>query len=283
MREIYGNLTENLDSRISDFRKGIKRGIKSGLKLLDQGTGGFMPGRLYIVGARTSVGKTTLAVNFSASATAANKQVFFCTNEMSADEIGEKYLSCVAGVVGSKITEGSITDEEGLKLLAAIQLTVDRKLFIDEKSGLFLENFTRECHRLKRLGRVDLIILDYIQQMRTSEIKSQEKNPQLTHISGSLKTLARDLNVPVIALAQLNREYEKDKSTVPSLFHIKDCGAIEQDADVGILLFREELKCSGAPGEFQYFINVAKNRFGKVGVIPIKTDLPVNRFLDGDF
>lgn len=265
----------DLEKRMNDRRGGRSRGIPTGLQCLDIALGGWMPGSLTILAARPSLGKTTLALSFLIEAAVAGNRGIYFTNEMPDTEILGKAISRETRIYGSKIHTGSLTNMDCEVIGDQAQEIVRLGLQINDKLGRSIEGVESEVRRLKRLGRCKLAIVDYIQQMRCRGRRFESRQKELSEISMRLKQLALDERIPVIALAQLNREAE---SAPPKLSHLKDCGDMEQDADSVIFIHRDR-DDEGAP----CFLVVAKNRFGKVGPFRVDTMLAENRFTDSRY
>lgn len=279
--ETVKRFEEQLEKRIVDHRAGGRRGIRTGMKCLDDHLGGWIPGGYYILGARTSLGKTTLAVNFLQAALADGRWVAFFTNEMMDYDIFGKLVSRRTKIWGSRIHTGDLSEPQ-IDYISRTCAELEReKLGINYRAGRRWETFSAECRRLRRAGRLDIVVQDYVQQMRWPSRKWTSRNDELTEISAGMKDLALDLEIPVITLAQLNRNAEKagEKGGVPSVADLKDCGGLEQDADAIILIHRPREE--GVAGG-NYLI-VGKNRFGKVGHFQVATNLAENVFSDEQF
>lgn len=265
---------DEFEKRHLDYLAGVSRGISTGLPLLDEVIGGWVNGRLYILGARTSVGKTAMAVNFANTAAFAGKKVLFFSNEMSATEILERLLSINSQVSSLKITKGSTNALENDRIVAAIREVCPKPISVDERAGRFIEKFEQQVRRTQYKEGVDFVVLDYIQQVHSHTKKFAARHLEVGYISDRLKALARELKVPILALAQINRDVEKNgKSLEPNLSHLKDSGSLEQDADCVLLLHRQKTN-----EEEKTSLIVAKNRFGKCVSIPLKAELATNKF-----
>ena len=264
---------DEFEKRVIDKQMGNSRGLSTGIKNLDASIHGWMPGTLNILAARTSLGKTTLAINFSNTAIDSGKKVLFFTNEMPAQQIAEKQLSLRTGIFNHKLFSGSLDEKDLDKLHQGISGFYNKSLSINDRSGRRLSKFLSEVKRLHREDGLDMVILDYIQQMSADDgNKYPSRVLELGVIANAIKELALDLKIPIICLAQCNRQAENSDDP-PNLSHIRDSGAIEQDADTVIFIHRDRTVAEG-----KCILAVAKNRFGPTGDIEINVDLRVNRF-----
>ena len=275
VKESLESAIERIRDRIEDSLEGKKNGYLSNLKTLDSYISGFRPGRVYIVAARTSVGKTTFSSYLALQAIKQGAIPLFFSNEMDKEDLIEKWISSEGGVSNLALQSGDFRDDQldrftkGCKAVAAMQG------LIDEKSGWNLNELQAVAYTSKNKFKTDLIIVDYLQQVRVKG--STSKHEQVSIASDAMKKMARDLNVPVIVLAQINRESEKSgKPMMPSLANLKDSGSIEQDADVVMILHKDDISFPAVE------LLVAKNRYGKTGKISLDHIFPVNAYQEVD-
>lgn len=282
--EILASLSDSTERRTVDFRRGITRGISTGLPSLDAQIFGFVPGFVYIIGARTGVGKTTLASHCALEAAHQGKWVCYFSTEQDAEELMTKLISRQAGIVGSKIQAGSLTDDE-LDAFHAASATIARlPLAIDNSFGTSFERIKLTCQTRRRQGKLDLVIVDYVQELEMAG-SHFSRAEQLRKIGSGMRQIARQMKVPVILLAQLNREsvsYQgKTNDGPPELHQIKDSGSFEQDADCCMLLYNRKVSGVDVFGterqEVRSFLYTAKNRHGKSGQIELDIDYGRNR------
>lgn len=271
-RELALGLTNTIEDRIAGFSQGKPRGYSTGLKKLDDFIQGFYPGRLYILGARTSVGKTTLAVNFANSISSQKKSVAFFTVEMSPENIAEKHVSLLSRVDSKKIFSGNLSEEETERVCCGLRTFSSYNGVINNRFGRSIQQIETECRYLHRQGLADVVIIDYIGQLQVDGKRFTNRQAEISEITARLQELAISLNVPILALAQINRMAACGE---PQLHHLKDSGSIEQDADVVFLLHRDE-----SDEEKPIWFMIPKNRHGGVGKFKIGANMAESRFYD---
>lgn len=236
---------------------------------LNEFLGGFRPGALYIVGARPAVGKSVVAVNM-AFQLAAEGAVSFHSLEMSKREILNRLFASVCEVSMDHLERRELTEVDWQRI-ATKKAELDRPIAIADKSGQTLTDVRAFARQVGKKHRLGAIVVDYLQLMQDTE-RGRSRYESVTAISNGLKILARDLEVPVIALAQLNRAIEGRKDSAPGLSDLRDSGAIEQDADVVILLNRERAMTDGEDERTKMVLHIAKNRHGKTGHVALRFD-----------
>jgi replicative DNA helicase len=248
-------------------RRHIISGIPSGFKDLDELTTGFQEGDLIIIGGRPSMGKTALSLNIAQySAKESKKPVAIFSLEMSKRQLAMRMLCSEANVDSNSIRKGIIKKSDWHKLTSAASNLGDAPIYIDDSSDITALEMRAKARRLKLEHGLGLVIVDYLQLMR-GRSGAERREQEISEISRSLKSLARELSVPVIALSQLNRAVESRKpKPIPNLSDLRESGAIEQDADLILFLFREEVYNKEAEkGKAELFI--AKQRNGPTGEI----------------
>ena len=231
--------------------------------------GGFRPGALYIIGARPAVGKSVVAVNM-AFELAGEGAVSFHSLEMSKREIMNRLFASVCNVSMDHL-ENRTLNETDWRRIAEKQKELARPIAIADKSGQTLVDVRAFARQVGKKHKLAAIVVDYLQLMQDTE-RGRNRYESVTAISNGLKILARDLDVPVIALAQLNRGIEGRKDSAPGLADLRDSGAIEQDADVVILLNRERSNTDGEDERSKMILHIAKNRHGKTGHVALRFD-----------
>jgi replicative DNA helicase len=276
IEEILHEETDKLQ-RLSVLKTEIT-GTPSGFQDIDRITGGFQPGNLIVIAARPSMGKSALVVNMAENAALADYPVALFSLEMSEAELAQRFLASQARIKGEELRRGRVPEAKWPKILEASQRLSDAKLYVDDSSDTGVLEVRAKSRRLHHQidGGLGLIIIDYLQLMR-HEGRVESRVEQVSQISRSLKGLARELNVPVIALSQLSRAVEqRGGEKRPVLSDLRDSGAIEQDADLVMFIYRDEYyeKDSERPGEAD--IIIAKHRNGPIGdvVLTFQKDYP---------
>jgi replicative DNA helicase len=284
IRTIADILHEETDKlhRLSISRTPLT-GTTSGFKDLDEKTGGFQPGNLIVLAARPSMGKSALVANIAENAVLAGKPVALFSLEMSESELAQRFVASQARIKGEDLRRGKVAAERWPKILEACERLSQAPLFIDDSSDTGVLEIRAKCRRLHAQveGGLGLVIIDYLQLMRP-EGNVDSRVEQVSQMSRGLKGLARELGVPVIALSQLSRAVEQrgrdDKK--PILSDLRESGAIEQDADLVMFIYRDEYynQDSERPGEAD--IIIAKHRNGPIGEVPLTFQSEYPRFMN---
>ncbi|MCX6111788.1 MAG: replicative DNA helicase [Proteobacteria bacterium] len=268
------DVTKEYFKKIEDlYQKGENLlGVSTGYKDIDQLTGGFKPGQLIIIAARPSMGKTALAMNFARnSAIRHNNSIAVFSLEMSKEEVLGRLIGSEARIDITRLTSGRIEENEWGKLTEAASRLSESMIFIDDTSSLTPGEIRSRCRRIKaQYGKLDMVIVDYLQLMRPGiGSKSQNREQEIADISRTLKALAKEMHIPVIALSQLNREVDKRTDKRPFLSDLRESGAIEQDADMIIFIYRDEVyhRETESPGIAE--IIFSKNRSGPQGLVKL--------------
>ncbi len=272
-------LPEALDE-IEAIQKGTGiEGVKSGFRDLDLLTHGFHPGNMIILAARPAVGKSTLGLDIARHASIHDgKTSVIFSLEMSRSEITMRMLSAEARVGLNNIRSGQLSDEEWSKLARRMGEISAAPLFIDDSPNLSMMEIRAKARRLKQRHDLKLIVIDYLQLM-TSGKRVENRQQEVSEFSRHLKLMAKELNVPVIAISQLNRSPEQRSDKKPMLSDLRESGSIEQDADVVILLHRDDMYDSqNRSGEADLI--VAKHRNGQTKTITVAAQLHFARFAD---
>ncbi len=220
-------------------------GVPTGLTELDEKLGGLHKSDLIILAGRPSMGKTALATNiaYNASQNILKRQekssVAFFSLEMSSEQLSTRILSEQARIKSDDIRKGKVTEEEINRYIEASRNIYNLPLFIDETPAITIATLSNRARRIKRLSGLSLIVVDYIQLMRSSSIKNEGRVQEISEITQGLKALAKELSVPVLALSQLSRAVEQRDDKQPQLADLRESGSIEQDADVVMFVYRE--------------------------------------------
>ncbi|MFO1020722.1 MAG: replicative DNA helicase [Planctomycetales bacterium] len=260
-------------------REGEVSGLSTGFMDLDAKTNGFQPTELIILAARPSMGKTAFVMNMAeAVATHTQKGVAIFSLEQSKLELAERLLCMRARLDGHKLRKGDLNEEERDKLMVASAELSDLPLFIDDQPARTMAQIGAISRRLKRRYHIGLIIIDYLQLIEPED-KRAPREQQIANIARRLKFLAKELEVPVIALAQLNRGVELREDKRPRLADLRESGAIEQDADLVMFLHRPDAyDPEDQPGLAE--IIIAKHRSGPTGIVPLTWKKESMKFVD---
>lgn len=243
--------------------KGQLRGVPSGFKSLDKKLNGFRKSNLIILAARPSVGKSALMSNIAQyAAVEKNIPVGIFSLEMSTDELATRMVSAQADIDSFKISSGQLTDDELAQYGEASGILADAPIYIDDTPSLSIMELRTKARRLKMDKGVEMIMVDYLQLMRGRNTENRVQ--EVTEISWGLKALAKELGIPVVALAQLSRAVEQRGTRVPQLSDLRESGSIEQDADVVIFLYREDDE-----NRRDVTLSIAKQRNGPTGSVPL--------------
>ena len=245
-------------------------GLPTGFADIDKMTAGLQPGDLIIIAGRPGMGKTSFALNLALNVTQASSwPVLIFSLEMSKEQLAQRMLSVMAEVSLQHLRTGRLSSAELSKVIRSVQKFKTIPIFIDDTSNLTAMEIRSKARRLKtKEGKIGLIVIDYLQLIAPT-IPRESRNQELSEISRSLKALAKELEVPVIALSQLSREVERRPDKRPMLSDLRESGAIEQEADLVIFLYREDyyFKDAKEPGVTEVII--AKQRNGPTGTIKL--------------
>jgi len=257
-------------------------GVNTGFEKLNYLTAGFQASDLIILAARPSMGKTAFALNLTRNAAIDSQSpVAFFSLEMSKEQLAIRMLCSEARVDSSKLRGGSFDQEDWEHLTHAASIISESPIFIDDAPAQSALQIRAKCRRLHKSNPLGLIIIDYLQLMRTSE-KAERRDIAIGEISGALKALAKELNVPVIALSQLNRKLEERGDKRPILSDLRESGSLEQDADIVIFIYRDEVynKDEANPNKGLAEILLRKQRNGPTGDVILRFNGAYTRFDD---
>ena len=304
-------LTTALDMAAKAYeRDGQLSGVATGLTDLDYKMGGLQSSDLIIVAGRPGMGKTALATNIAfniargyrfevnpdgSHATINGGIVGFFSLEMSAEQLATRIIAEQSGVASSKIRRGDITDNEFHRISDAAREMQTIPFFIDQSGGISIAQLAARARRLKRQRGLDVLVVDYLQLLSGSKSKGDNRVQELTEITTSLKALAKELNVPIVALSQLSRQVESRDDKHPQLSDLRESGSIEQDADVVLFVYREEYYLKNReprPGGEEHVkwmtemenahgraeVIIGKQRHGPTGSIVLSFEAEMTRF-----
>ncbi|MEJ6078465.1 replicative DNA helicase [Vibrio sp. 1-Bac 57] len=281
IKDILKETVAKIDDLCKNPRDGIT-GLSSGYNDLDQMTTGFQPGDLIIVAARPSMGKTTFAMNLAEHAALnADKPTIIFSLEMPSDQIMNRMLASLGRIDQGKIRTGQLDENDWASLSSTMSILLDRgKMFIDDSSGLTPTELRSRARRIARdHGGVSMIMVDYLQLMRVPSL-SENRTLEISEISRSLKALAKELRCPVIALSQLNRGLEQRADKRPINSDLRESGAIEQDADLIMFIYRDEVYHEDSEHKGIAEIIIGKQRNGPIGKVRLTFQGRYSRFDD---
>ena len=264
-------LTDSFD-RIEELHrnKGAIRGVRTGYRDLDNMTAGLQRSDLIILAARPAMGKTTLVTNLAYNvATVAKQAVLFFSLEMSKEQLVDRMLADASGVDAWNIRTGNLSDDDFSKLSEAMGEMAEAPIFIDDTPGLSVLEMRTKARRAAHDQPLGLIIVDYLQLMQASGRSDGNRVQEVSEISRGLKLIAREMNVPVIALSQLSRSVESRSPQIPQLADLRESGSIEQDADIVMFIYREAYYNPETERENITDLIIAKHRNGPVGRVEL--------------
>jgi replicative DNA helicase len=285
MPELVKRATQALEKAFNN--KSMITGVATGFRQIDFMTSGFQPGELIIVAARPSMGKTAFTLNIASHvAVRLRKPVMFFSLEMGADQLVQRLLGAEARIDLSNLKKGIVKNEEWAMLAEASGRLSEAALYIDETPSISVSDMRNKCRRQAHETGLSMVMVDYLQLM-TGPPGMDNKATEVGEISKGLKTIARELNVPVIALSQLNRGVESRTDKRPMMSDLRESGAIEQDADIIAFIYREEYYLREKTPEDKIGtaeIIIAKHRNGPVGAVDLRFFNNITRFenLDRD-
>ena len=258
-------MIEDVYSKGSDLT-----GLDTGFMDLNKKLGGFHKSDLILIAARPGMGKTAFALNLVANAAIRSKaSVAVFSLEMSKEQLVQRLLSSQSNVALDSISKGKIADDEWKKLTDAMTILSSSGIFIDDTPGIKVSEIRSKCRKLKMEKGLDMIMIDYLQLME-ADGRADNRQQEVSKISRSLKILAKEMNCPVVALSQLSRNTESGKDHTPKLSDLRDSGAIEQDADIVMFIYRDEYytKMETKKKDLAEII-IAKNRHGEISNIEL--------------
>lgn len=257
-------------------------GLPTGLTDLDGLTSGLQRSDLVIVAGRPSMGKTTLVMNMAENACIQSKQpVLVFSMEMPADSLAMRMMSSLGRIDQHRIRTGQLDDDDWPRVTSAVHMLSEAPLFIDDTAALSPAEMRARARRLmKEHGQLGLIVVDYLQLMQVPGFKSDNRTAEISEISRSLKALAKELHVPVVALSQLNRSLEQRQDKRPVMSDLRESGAIEQDADLICFIYRDEVYNEDSPDKGCAEIIIAKQRNGPIGKVRVAFLGKYTRFED---
>jgi replicative DNA helicase len=271
LASIESILTDSFDRMEELHRnKGTLRGVRTGYQDLDNMTAGLQRSDLIILAARPAMGKTTLVTNLAYNvATIAKQSVLFFSLEMSKEQLVDRMLADASGVDAWNIRTGNLSDDDFSKLSDAMGELAEAPIYIDDTPGVSVLEMRTKARRIAHEQPIGLIIIDYLQLMQGSGRSDGNRVQEVSEISRGLKLIARELNVPVIALSQLSRSVESRSPQIPQLADLRESGSIEQDADIVMFIYREAYYNPETERENITDLIIAKHRNGPTGKVEL--------------
>jgi replicative DNA helicase len=273
LKKTFQNLAQ-----IKTSREGIT-GVPSGFAVFDQMTSGMQRGDLLILAARPSMGKTALAINIALNAWKSGTGVGIFSLEMSAEQLVLRMLSSEAQIPHQKIRNAAVTSDEWMELTNTAAQLAEAKVFIDDSPGLNIMELRAKARKLKAKHDVGLIVIDYL-QLLSSNKRHENRTQEISEISRSLKGLAKELDIPVLALSQLSRSLESRMDKRPLLSDLRESGAIEQDGDVIFFIYRDVIYNPDTENPDIAEVIVGKQRNGPVGSLHVRFIGEITKFED---
>ncbi|MFC3210791.1 replicative DNA helicase [Planomicrobium okeanokoites] len=265
-------------------RKGDVTGIPTGFRDLDKVTAGFQRNDLIIVAARPSVGKTAFALNVAQNvATKTDENVAIFSLEMGAEQLVMRMLCAEGNIDAQVLRTGALQNEDWRKLTMAMGSLSNAGIFIDDTPGIRVNDIRAKCRRLKQEYGLGMIMIDYLQLIQGPGKSGENRQQEVSDISRSLKGLARELEVPVIALSQLSRGVEQRQDKRPMMSDLRESGSIEQDADIVSFLYREDYYDKETEDQNMIEIIIAKQRNGPTGTVKLAFVKEYNKFVTIDW
>lgn len=282
IKEVVKETYFEIEQRFANRHDNEVIGIPSGYVDLDKMTGGFQQSDLIFIGARPSVGKTAFALNIASNAAVKkNKIVALFSLEMPAKQLVQRMMSAEGNVDATRLRTGYLEGDDWDRLTFSVSSLSGAPIFIDDSAFLSPYDIAGKSRRLKDKYGLDLIIIDYLQLLRIKGFK-ENRTQEVSEISRILKQIARELNVPVIALSQLNRAVEQRQDKRPMMSDLRESGSMEQDADVVAFLYRDDYYDKESEKKNIIEINIAKQRNGPVGTVELAFLKNFNKFLNID-
>ncbi|OGO85387.1 MAG: replicative DNA helicase [Chromatiales bacterium RIFOXYA1_FULL_46_5] len=279
INSILSKTIDKIDELFRNPSAGGLTGVSTGYMDLDKMTNGMQPSDLIIVAARPSMGKTTFAMNLCEhAAMTSDKPVLIFSLEMPSEQIMMRMLASIGRIDQTKVRTGQLADEDWARLSSAIELLNNSKMYIDDASGLTPTEVRSRARRVAREhGGLSMIMVDYLQLMTVPGL-SENRTLEIAEISRSLKALAKELKVPVVALSQLNRSLEQRADKRPVNSDLRESGSIEQDADLIMFIYRDEVYNDDSPDKGTAEVIIGKQRNGPIGRIRLTFHGSYSRF-----
>ncbi len=252
-------------------------GVPTGFPRIDRLLGGLQRSDLIIVAGRPAMGKTSLALNIAHNAATKNQRVAIFSLEMSNEQLVQRLIASETGISSHRLRTGKLQEEEWPKFTQAANILSEQHIFVDDTPSISAMQMRTKCRRLHAEHGLDLVIVDYLQLMQ-GDRRSENRVQEISYISRMLKGLARELNVPVMAASQLSRAVEQRSDKHPMLSDLRESGSIEQDADIVMFIYREEVYEPETPMKNIAEVVVSKHRHGPTGTVELFFEKELTRF-----
>jgi len=275
---------KEMEERMMNAQTNQCVGISSGIRELDKVLNGWQPARVYVIAARPGMGKTTISLQFAKEALMKGKSVMFFSLEMSETELSNKLILGMTDVSKSKFDNGFLSKYEANSIADVARIISKWNFHIDDTAGISMSAIKSKAKEYKEMGLCDMVIIDYLQLCEEKGLKGRTREQEVSAMSRDAKIIAKDLNVPVLLLSQLSRKVEERKDSEPQLSDLRDSGAIEQDADVVMFIYRpkyydiETIKGISTENYGEFLIE--KNRHGRCARVQFQHNDEFTQFYD---
>ena len=279
MQTLLARAVDKIDE-LYNSKAGSVTGIATGFSDFDRKTTGLQNSDLIIVAGRPAMGKTSFAMNIAENAAVREgKSVAVFSMEMSGEQLATRMISSLGRINSNKVRTGQLDEDDWQYLIKAVEKLNQSKIFIDDTPALTPTELRSRVRRIARAHGLDLIVIDYLQLMQGSgKSASENRATEISEISRSLKAMAKEMNVPVIALSQLNRSLESRPNRRPVMSYLRESGAIEQDADIIVFIYRDEVYNEESPDRGVAEIILGKQRHGSIGTVKVAFQGEFTRF-----
>ncbi|MEM0142440.1 MAG: replicative DNA helicase [Candidatus Parvarchaeum sp.] len=277
------SILENTYLELTDTTLIKREGVPSGYTALDQHLGGFKPSNLIVVGARPSMGKTAFALKLAAHTACHDVPTLLFSLEMNHEEVAERLLSIGSRINLANLRSRPLSRDEINRLGKAYKSLENAQLYVDDTPNLTIMDIRAKARRISAQKNIGLIVVDYLQLMTAYKTKNDSRQSEIAEISRGLKILAREIDIPIIALSQLSRALESRLDKRPMLSDLRESGAIEQDADIVLFLYRDEVYRHDSEDQGMAEVIISKNRNGPIGSVRLAFQKECARFgnMDG--
>ncbi len=280
VKDVLNTTYEKISDLHDEEAKGKYAGMPTGFKSLDHILSGFHPSDLVILAARPAMGKTALALNIAQNIAKQSKSVAIISLEMSKEQLVERMFCSLLGVDSWKMRTGKLSDEDFQRIGGVMDEMNAMKIFIDDSLGNSISELKAKARRLKMESGLDMLVIDYLQLMSGGKKYQSNRVQEISEISRSLKELARDLKIPILALSQLSRAVELRPVKIPQLSDLRESGAIEQDADVVMMIYREDYYEEDTERKGVTDLFIRKHRHGPIGHVELAFNKAQQKFMD---